>query len=590
MRIAQDIIDRVAASVNILDIVSHYTPLKQKSGRWWGCCPFHQEKTPSFTVDDRKGLFYCFGCGEKGNVFQFLMKIEGLSFVDSVCELAAKAGIEIQQEQSDGKPGLRRQLLELNQKLIASFQHFLLEREEGKKPLSYLQQRGFHLKTIKDFRIGFLPSKRGWLYHFLTKKNYSADFLDKSGLFSARKKDYCLFQGRIIFPISDYKGDVIAFGGRSLEDNGPKYINSPETVLFHKKKNLFGLDLAWKSINKAGSFYLVEGYLDVLALYQAGIQNTAAPLGTAFTIEQARLLSRAAQSGTFVFDGDEAGTKAALKSIPIAEASGLKAEVVGLVPGSDPADIIQKSGPEQLKKVLKSGINSFDYLLEHASKRFSVHTAEGREQIILFLKPFFDSIVSEVRKETYFQKLAEEIQISQEAIKRDFVKTGSDHQFIRKEAKKDDKVKKEWKISQDLYLMLAIILNPDYFYHLRNEINMDDLSDPGARMLYIALEEAFRENELTYDKITTRIDDEALLDLVYKKAASGEFDNNQQQIITDSARTVKCKSLEMQRKKIVLEIRHIERSKASDNKLREVLLKKMYLDNELNKYKGDMND
>ena len=288
------------AVLNRLDAVAvmeDYLRLEKKSGRYWGLCPFHHEKTSSFTVDPDRKLYYCFGCHKGGDIISFIMEMDKLSYAETLERLARRFGIELAYEgggdyrRDTGAEQHLEALAELYRRVAASFHHLLMEKPEGEAAKHYILDRGIHIETIKDFRLGYSPQDRSWLFGFLSKKGgFSQEFLAASGLFSKKYPKSAFFSGRLMFPITDRQGRTVAFGGRILSGDGPKYINSVETELFKKGRNLFALDCALPGIRSSKTAVLAEGYMDVLALHQAGVRNTVAPLGTAFTDEQARLL------------------------------------------------------------------------------------------------------------------------------------------------------------------------------------------------------------------------------------------------------------------------------------------------------------
>jgi DNA primase len=372
----QEVIDRMDA----VAVVSDYVQLEKRSGRWWGLCPFHQEKTGSFTVSPDMKRYHCFGCGKDGSVIDFVMEMDKLNFPEVVELLAKRFGVEIVyeagSEPGDGRNEERNKrkedLFELYRRMAGTFHYFLTENPEGEAAKQYIISRGLTKDMIDRFRLGYSPVDRHWLFGFLSRKGYSGEFLAASGLFSSRYPGIPLFSGRLMFPIADRQGRVVAFGGRILEeaprDDGrpaPKYINSPETEIYKKGETLFAIDLALPEIRKTGTVHIVEGYMDVIALHQAGITNAVAPLGTAFTDDQARLLRRWAGKLILVFDSDKAGQEAARKGILTGRKSGFSCFVV--VPGGegegapapppdaaqgeaappkDPADILKNFGPE----------------------------------------------------------------------------------------------------------------------------------------------------------------------------------------------------------------------------------------------------
>jgi DNA primase len=387
--IARSSIEEVNNRLDAVAVVEDYVHLEKRSGRYWGRCPFHaggQEKTPSFTVDPEKKMYYCFGCSKGGSIISFIMEMEKISYPEAIKTLASRMGIELvyewdgrKIEEAEAELGRKEQLFELYRRTSVTFHHFLTKKPEGRPVFDYIISRGVSEEMIERFRLGYAPADRNWLYGFLLGKGYSGDFLDNSGLFSSRYKGMPLFSNRLMFPIADRQGRTVAFGGRALpgavQTDGrepPKYINSPELETYKKGQTLFAFDLALPEIRKTGEVYIVEGYMDLIALHQAGITNTVAPLGTSFTGEQAKLLRRWAEKAILVFDSDAAGQNAAVKGILICRKNGLSCALT--VPGrgieeadpeknqgegkkiaesKDPADILKNFGLEALQKNMK---------------------------------------------------------------------------------------------------------------------------------------------------------------------------------------------------------------------------------------------
>ncbi|MDR0601698.1 MAG: toprim domain-containing protein, partial [Treponema sp.] len=375
--ISRATIQEVNDKLDALAVVGDYVRLEKRGGRYWGLCPFHSEKTPSFTVDPGRKMYHCFGCGQGGGIITFIMEMDKLTFPEAVETLARRFVVEIVYEH-DGYEvpvdtgGRKRaeEMAELYRRVTVSFHHILVERPEGKRALEYVESRRISRETIDRFRLGFSPPDRYWLFNFLVKKGYSEEFLAASGLFSARYPRSSFFSGRLMFPIADRHGNTAAFGGRILPAAAPgepvvpaesappaesaahaepKYINSRESEWYKKRETLFAIDIALPEIRKTREVYLCEGYMDVIALHEAGICNAVAPLGTAFTGEQAKLLCRWAERLNLVFDSDDAGRSAAVKAILTARGNSLSCFVAapekaredrtGPDP-KDPADIL----------------------------------------------------------------------------------------------------------------------------------------------------------------------------------------------------------------------------------------------------------
>jgi DNA primase len=599
MRVPDSLIAKVADRLSILDVVGEYVPLVKRSGRYWGLCPFHQEKTPSFSVNPEKGLYYCFGCHKGGGLYNFVMEMEKLSFVEAVQLLAEKAGVEFKVEgsESEGREAKEREAyLELYRRVAGSLHHILLQHNRAAAARNYLFSRGVDQNTLKDFQIGYAPADPEWLLGFLKEKNYSASFLAKSGLFSQRRGTdlFPLFRDRVLFPILNHRGEVVAFGGRSLtEGGGPKYLNTPETAYFHKREHLFGRQGVFRKVREQDSFVLVEGYTDVLALNQAGVENCLAPLGTALTPEQLKLLKRFAGSGLLFFDGDEAGFKATHKAAELCERMGLSVEIVVPEQGSDPAEIIEKQGPGALKKMLKCPITSLRFLLDKARLKYDFKTPEGKEGIVKFLHSFLAVVDSQVRLDSYLRILAETLEVDFESVRTDFRRAagqgarGAYTAARRSEAGTAPERQQLFK-PKELYTVLAVACNREYFAELRKTVALDDLEDEQARILYVALEECFRNEERTLEALLERIDDEPLRQLVLEKNAAGEFTLDQDLVIRDGIIRLKQRSLEKKSNRVLSLLARYD--KQDPGKLKELLAEKIFLDEELQKLRVTPND
>jgi DNA primase len=582
MRIPDHILAQITDRLDTEAVVSEYVHLEKKGGRLWGLCPFHTEKTPSFTVTPDKSVFYCFGCQKGGSLFTFIMEVEKLSFVEAVRLLAEKAGVEIQLEEGDSK--LKGAYLELYRRVAGTFHHLLLNHPEGSRARSYLKGRAVEEETWKTFQLGYAPANRLWLYNFLVEKKFSKEFLESCGLFSqpsrggsgGNQEPVALFRGRIIFPILNHRNEVTAFGARSLRgDVQPKYLNSPETQVFRKRQTLYGVSGVYQKIRREDSFVLVEGYMDVLALWQAGVENCVAPLGTAVTAEQIRLLKRHASRVVLLFDTDDAGIRAAERTIVLCEHQELATEVVRLDQGSDPAEILEKEGPEALKKKLKSTINSFQFYLSTAHTKFDSRTPDGKRAVIRHLSPYLNSLDSQVKRDGYFRLVAEDLGVDFESVRSDLLR-GTERSITKNNSYRRAE---EQGISADLFFLLAVAVNREFFPEVRNTVSVDDLEDPRARKYLVALEDCYRQGETTEEALLRRLEDEELRDLLLEKIASGEFTINPERLIRDGLREIRRRNLERRRRSLVSTL---TRSKGQDpGKLKELLAEKMYLDEEL---------
>ena len=585
MRIPDSKLEEISEKLSIEQVVGEYVVLTYRNGRHWGLCPFHNEKTPSFSVSSEKGLFYCFGCHKGGTIFQFIMDMEHLSFVEAVEKLAEKAGVDIGAYQYDKASSKQKAVMELYTRVAGSFNYILNNSDEGTLAKQYIKQRGITEESVEVFQIGFSPSDRLWLHRFLRKKEYSPSFLAETGLFLKKKHELAFFHNRIMFPIRKSHGQVIGFGARSLGDREPKYLNSPESDFFQKRKHLYGLAVNIDNIRKQDQFILVEGYTDVITLYQAGLRTAVAPLGTSLTEEQARLLKRYANQAYILFDGDDAGLRAAEKAAYILEEQEFDINVVPLPEGADPADVYKKEGPDGLKKSLEYSINSFDFLLERALIGKNSEDTAVKRQVIERLHPYLKIIGSEVKRDGCIRRLAEKLQVSSQSIWHDYL--------LKEKAPQQQQQQlnpKSPKVSADLYLMIAVIENYDYFTIVRNELSTEDLIDKDSRELFLILEDCYRKNEISLNSVLERLANDQLKHIILERIASDEFKINQEQIIKDTIRRIKRRNIEKKKNQLDQHIKKLEKVGNSEQKIQELLSELMFLNKEIEKLRVNNND
>ena len=526
MRIPQTVIDEVARRIDIVDLVSDYVQLTKKGSRLWGLSPFKTEKTPSFSVDPDKQLYYCFSTQQGGTAIHFFMTMEGIPFPEAIRRLAERAGVTIQEQDVTAEDKRSAALFELYERVAKSFAYIFWNSPASKPVVEYMFKRGFSETILKDFQIGYCPADPFWLYSFLVSKGYSEGILSESGLFTKKNQQRSLFSGRIMFPITDDKGRVVAFGGRSLDDKGPKYLNSPETVIYSKSRILYGLWKARQHIRSRKAFIVVEGYMDVLAMHQADFPHTVAPLGTAFTSDQISILSRFAQEGILLFDSDTAGYNAILKAAILCEKMKIKAKAVQLTHGSDPADLLSGGGLHALQNSVSSPVHVLEYLYTHISSRVDTSSVDGVHTIIHELTPYLSEIVSAVQREASYTYLGERMGIDPQAIRSDIGK-----KIARDKPKPKEQERKQKESSRavqtgssiELFLMIATIANINVYPYVRRNIEIDDLQDHRAKELYIALEEGFRNDETSVAAVIERIDDTELKNSVLQKLAGNEY-------------------------------------------------------------------
>ena len=426
-------LDELAARNPIEEVVGQYVNLKRSGSNLFGLCPFHGEKTPSFSVAPDKGIYYCFGCHKGGGVINFEMEIEGLSYPDAVRALAQRAGMEVPDDEEYQSRYRKQERLWALSKEAARFFVSQLYAPVGAEGLRYAQSRGMSKGTLTRFGIGFAPDSWDSLCKAMRAKGYTDEELKDAGLVSVSQKNgniYDRFRNRLMFPIIDVRGNVIGFGGRVMDNSTPKYLNSPETEIFNKRKNLFALNVAKKT--KLGYLILVEGYMDAIALHQYGFDCAVASLGTSLTEEHAVLLSRYTEQVVLIYDGDEAGQNATKRAIPMLEKAGLQVKVLQMRDAKDPDEFLKKFGADRFKLLLEESSNRVEYQLRAIQKKYDLNVDEDRVKFIGEAAELVSSLGNAVQREIYGSRVAETGKISPEAMKIEVNKAYKRRQYREK--------------------------------------------------------------------------------------------------------------------------------------------------------------
>ncbi len=494
---SEEVIEEVRTRNDIVDVVSGYVLLKKAGTSYKGKCPFHTEKTPSFSVSPEKQIYHCFGCGAGGNVISFIMNIENLGFIDALKLLADRGGIILPDRNKDLSLENAHYKNKATQYSIHrdAARYFYNNLKSNEKVLNYLNSRGITNNTIVKFGLGYALDDWEGLYLYLLNKNYSRDDISKSGLVIAKKaKDddyYDRFRNRLIFPVFNLTNKIIGFGGRVLDREMPKYINSPETIIFSKGNNLYGLNTAKNNI-KDGQIIIAEGYMDVISLYEYGLKNVVASLGTALTREQGKLLSRYGEEIILAYDGDNAGREAALKAMEILEPFGCRIKVLMLAKGMDPDDYIKEYNLEGFLYQIKNALPMVEYRISLAREKYDLFTTEGKidfsKEIAIILK----SIKSEIEIDAYIQKVSKETGINESAIKsevyshkkgqaKDRLKApknriGNNRNTIEYKVKLNPNKKKSALILAEENILYAISQDMEIFNRVKKLINWEDFS------------------------------------------------------------------------------------------------------------------
>ncbi len=494
-------IQAVLSAANIVDVVSGYTSLRKRGATYTGLCPFHQEKTPSFTVSADKGLYYCFGCGEGGDVVRFLEHMENLSFAETIEQLGERFGVPVEYEEGSGPDAGRRdrdaRLLSVLEKTATFYQRFLWETESGRVARDYLERRGLGEEVCRTFRVGYAPDEWRGLHRRAAKEGFTDRELDEAGLLVRQAgKTYDRFRGRLMFPLVDHRGRVLGFGGRTLKDETPKYVNSPEGPLYQKGSLLYGLYQARRAIADADEVVVVEGYTDVLGLVQAGVGNVVASMGTALTDSQIGLMMRFTGNVTFMFDADRAGTEAMLRSGELARGHSLRPMVAVLPGGRDPADVAVQGGREAVMKVLGGKISLLGFELRQALARSETSTADGRVRAFEEVRRIMSRAVSLKEREEEIPLVADRLRLSSDSIslllrggpqpspaRARSARNGTQPSLARRLLGSETAVERDF--------LVAAACNPARAVWILEALTPEHFSDPGNREVFAGLRDAF---------------------------------------------------------------------------------------------------
>lgn len=574
-------------SCDIVSVVNDYTHMEKKGSAWWGCCPFHHEKTASFHIEEGKNLYYCFGCHAGGDIVKFYMEMEKLSYVDAVIALAKRFNIEVIYEGGNYLPqkedNSKELYIDLYNRTASMFHYLLTETPQGKHALEYITKRGLTLETIKKFKIGYSPADRKWLKNFLLSKNFTQDFLSKSGLFSAKYPDITIFAGRLMFPIFNKDGNAVALGGRILEGEGPKYINSPEMPHYKKRETLYAYNFARKSIREQKKVILCEGYMDAIAYHQCGIDYAVAPLGTAFTDGQVKMLAPFVDTVLLSFDSDGAGQAATMKAIFMCRQMDLTVKIIQLKGGKDPAEIMLNFGKDVLTNDVNNAILDNDFLLSKLREKYPKKTPEDKIKAALEFFPYVDSLNSDIQKDSTLEQFCQVFNTKLEAVKRDFVNRDRARSSLEnRKTEVGAPAIQDIKLNAELRTILAVISNLEQFNLLHEQVTINDFEDPLARQLFIILEECHREEDISIPAILNHCPEEEVQRMIAKVISSREFEENNLTYVKESIAMIKRNSLERQREKLMNKIRQFKPITQDDqNTLAGFLKEKMEIDRKL---------
>lgn len=510
---SDDIIEEVRSRNNIVDVISSYVKLQRKGSSYFGLCPFHNEKSPSFSVSPGKQMYYCFGCGAGGNVFTFLMEYENYTFPEALRTLAERSGITLPEEEDSPEARQRRDLrssvLEVN-KMAAKYYYYLLRTPQGERGMSYLRDRKLTDETMKRFGLGYAGQYSNGLYRYMKKQGISDQLLKESGLMQVNEKQgmYDKFWNRVMFPIMDVNNRVIGFGGRVMGDAKPKYLNSPETIIFDKSRNLYGLNFARSS--KKRYLLVCEGYMDVISMHQAGFTNAVASLGTALTSQHASLLKRYTDEVILTYDSDEAGIRAALRAIPLLKEAGVATKVLHMDPYKDPDEFIKALGTEAFQQRIDQAENSFLFEVSVLERSFDMKDPDAKTRFFQAVAAKIAEFELEIERENYIEAVTGKYQISYEGLRRMVLNVLMQGVPVRKapvtprqvHQEKDDGIRKSQRL-----ILTWLTEYPGLFGVVSKYVHPEDFSDELYREVAAMLYQQMERGELNPAKITSHFID-----------------------------------------------------------------------------------
>ena len=584
--IPDDKLEEIKDRVSIVEVISDYVSLKKAGKNYKGLCPFHSEKTPSFMVNEEKQIFHCFGCNTGGNVFNFLMKMDRLSFPEAARGLARRYGIDLPKikiSEADKEENLKREwLFELNELAASYYHNLLINEKEGKEAREYLRQRGIGNDVIIDHRVGYAQNSWDGLLKFLLKKGVPLSRVSEVGLIIPKKAQgfYDRFRGRMIFPIINIHGKVIGFGGRVLDNTLPKYLNSPESSIYNKSNSLYGLKVAKDFIRSEDKVIVVEGYFDLLSLNQYGIKNVAATLGTSLTTGHIRILRRYTNNIITVFDADEAGEKAAARSLDILLKHGASPKIAVLPSGFDPDSFVKKVGEEGFKEIIAGSMPLIEFAINEVIKRHDASSVEGKVKIIEDVTPILAKIENKIERDIYIQRVSNRLGIKEDTIVSQLRKTKKRGSVLQEKGVQfmdEDIVEK--------LLLKLMLLNNEVVHKIQEEAIIEEFVNKQYKEIGLLLLEEFnRQGRIDSGKVINCLEDENSKSLISQLSIEKESIEDAPKILKDCMNKIRMHKVDEEIKILDIKIKEAEEKK--DEVLqREFLISRQELKNKQINYR-----
>lgn len=579
MYLSDDLIEEIRSRNDIVDVISSYVKLQKKGSSYFGLCPFHNEKSPSFSVSAGKQMFYCFGCGEGGNVFSFLMKYDSLTFPEAARVLADRAGIDVPDiEISDEKrheADLKNNIYEINAK-AARYYHYLLGTKDGDAAKAYFAKRELEDKTVTSFGLGFSLMRKDALYQYLKKEGCSDDILKETGLFVYDERGvHDRFRNRVMFPILNINNKVIGFGGRVMGDGQPKYLNSPETGVFDKGRNLYGLNIAKNS--RRNNIIICEGYMDVISMHQAGFTQAVASLGTALTTGQAMLIKRYVKDVLICYDSDGPGVKAALRAIGIFREAGLRTRVINMQPHKDADEFIKAKGREAFQERIDNAENSFLFEVRMMERDYDINDPDGKTAFMGAVAKRLTDFEEEIERNNYLEAVAAKYFVSPDSLRKLVARSaaattaGRERKPVNvadRAKAKDDGVHKSQRM-----ILTWICDNPDIYKAVRDYITPEDFTEPLYKELACMMFAQLEEDRFNPAAILNRFEDderqrEAAMILNTNILDDSALESDREKALNEAVINIRRNSLEMR-----------SRSAADLNELQKIIAEQAGLKN-----------
>lgn len=593
---SESVLESIKSRLTMSEVVSPYVRLTRKGDRYWGLCPFHQDKNPSFTVVDNGGsnggFFKCFACGKGGGLFQFIQEIEHVSFPEAVEMLAKQAGVELKEESEEEKKlqDRKKATSDMYNRVCAYLHQYLLKSPQAQKAREYIARRGITEETCEKFQIGYAPAQNDFFYSLLSRQNYSDDLLSSSGFFF-RGSFNGFFRDRVMFPIRTWQGNCVAFSGRDMTGvSDRKYMNSSDSMIYSKRNVLFGFYESLPALKEKKQIIICEGNFDVISLHQAGLNYSCATCGTALTPEHIKMIKRYCDKIYLLFDSDAAGQQATRKAVILCQQNDLPCFVMKIEGAKDASELLENQGAQAVLDCCVNSIPGFSYLVTSALKLYDIRQPKGKTDVLKEVKPYLDATASGIERQEYIRYLSERLRVSEDQLLSDYQRLSTNDEPRQQNPTPAIAVKyNPLKISTQLNAMLILLKRRDRFESFRNEIKPCDITDEAAKRLYTVLEDASRQEIRTDDMVLQMISDPELRNLAAEAFTSELFERmDVDKTLKDAVYQLKLAKLEEQRSAVQRMLSSGEMDLMDETEFADLIQRKSVLDKEILELKGEM--